>query len=87
MNIITGLSVVGYTGFLCKLNCHDCWKSCWLIWITESVCTWTSLNYELLRWSVACNQNTIATKRVTCVGATGQCHPNSKVFRLIKYLK
>jgi len=52
MNIITGLSVdtVGYTDFLGKLNCHDCWKLCWLIWITELMCTWISLNHDFLRW-------------------------------------
>jgi len=53
-----------YTDFLCKLNCHDCCKLCWLIWISESVCTWTSLNHEILRWSAARNQNTVATRRV-----------------------
>jgi len=78
---------VGYTDFLWKLNCHDCWKLCWLIWITESVCTRTFLTHEFLRWSAACNQNTVANRRVVVGGQLGNATPNSKVFRLIKYLK
>ena len=75
-----------HTDFLGKLNCHDCWKLCWLIWITESMCTWTSLNHEFLRWSVARNQNTVATMSVAREG-NGNATPNSEVFRLINYLK
>ena len=78
-----------YTDFLCNLNCHDSWKLCWLMWITESVCvcTWTSLNHEFLRWSVARNQNTVATRHVARGSQRGNSTPTSKVFRLIKYLK
>jgi len=68
MKIITGLSVNTVTGFLRKLNYHDCSILCWLIWITESMCTWTSLNHEFLRWSAACNQNTVATRRAAREG-------------------
>jgi len=65
MNIITGLSEDTVYGYLCKLNCHDSWKLCWPNLITESVCTWTSLNQDFLLWLVSHNQNTVATRRVT----------------------
>ena len=72
------------TDFLCKLNCHDCWKLCWLISLTESVCTWTSLNQEFLLWSVARNQNTIATRLIAEGGTTWQCHPQFQSFQVNK---
>jgi len=56
-------------------------KLCWLFRISESVCTWTSLNHEFLFWSVARNQNAVATRRVARA-ATGQCHPQFQSFQI-----
>jgi len=75
-----------YTDFVCQPNCHDCWRLCWLIWITESVCTWTSLNREFLHWSVARSQNTVASRRVAR-GKRGNAAHKSKVCRLMKYFR
>ena len=60
-----------------------CWKLCWLTWITESVRTWTSLNHEFLRWSVARNQNTVATKLVARGGQRGNA-PQLQSFQVNK---
>jgi len=49
--------------------------------------TWTSLNHEFLRWSVAHNQNTVATARVAREGGQpGKATPVSKFqsFQVIK---
>jgi len=41
------------------------------------------MNHEFLRWSVARNQNTVATKRVAREGNGAMPPCNSKVCRLI----
>ena len=86
MNIITGLYLDTVYRLTKYTELSYCWYLCWLIWITELVCTQTSLNHEFLHWSAARNQNTVATRHVAR-GETGAMSPQFQSFQVNKIVE